>query len=94
MFYNPMWSFLGDDRKPYGTYYYGGSGIDNTYWHIYDQVIIRPALRERFVDNNLKILTETSSRYLLNSKGHPDTEISDHLPIMFEIKEDNYGKQT
>ncbi len=88
MFYNPMWNFLGDFNKPYGTYYYNGGRVKNTYWNIFDQVIIRPSLRNRFIDSSLKILTETKTRYLLDEKGHPDKKISDHLPIVFEIKED------
>lgn len=88
MFYNPMWNFLGDHSKPYGTYYYGGSDVENTYWNIYDQVIIRPNLRQQFVDESLEIVTETVSISLLDSKGHPNKQISDHLPIIFEIKED------
>lgn len=88
MFYNPMWNLLGDSHEPYGTYYYGGSDAVNPFWNIYDQVIIRPALRERFVTDGLKILTETQSRYFLNQNGHPNKSISDHLPIVFEIKED------
>lgn len=90
MFYNPMWNLLGDSKEPYGTYYYSGSKTVNTYWNMYDQVMVRPALRERFIDESLKILTETENTYLTNSKGHPDKNISDHLPIMFEIREDNY----
>lgn len=86
MFYNPMWNFLGDADKPYGTYYYSGSNAINTYWHIYDQVIIRPALKERFIQDSLKIITGTKTKSLLNGKGHPDKQYSDHLPIMFEIK--------
>ena len=89
MFYNPMWRFLGDKRQPYGTYYHNNSNSINTYWNLYDQVIIRPVLRDRFVDDSLKIVTETQLRYLLDSKGHPDKSISDHLPIIFEIKEEN-----
>lgn len=88
MFYNPMWSFLGDYTQPYGTYYYNTSGTQNTYWNIFDQVIYRPALKKRFVKESLKILTETEKRYLLDRKGHPDKKISDHLPIIFEIKEE------
>lgn len=91
MFYNPMWNFLGDYTSPYGTYYCNTSGIQNTYWHIFDQVIIRPALKNRFVKESLKILTETSTRYLLDHNGHPDKGISDHLPIFFEIKEEHHG---
>lgn len=90
MFYNPMWNFFGDHKKPYGTYYYAGGVSNNPFWSIYDQVIISPSLRDRFVDSSLKIITETNIRYLLDQYGHPDKEISDHLPIMFEIMEANY----
>lgn len=94
MFYNPMWRFLGDVEEPYGTYYCNNSGSINTYWNLYDQVIIRPALRKRFVDDSLKIITETQSKYLLDLNGHPDKSISDHLPIIFEIQEEfSYGKE-
>lgn len=88
MFYNPMWRFLGDAQQPYGTYYHNKSNSINTYWNLYDQVIIRPALKERFVDDSLKIITETQSKYLLDTNGHPDETISDHLPIFFEIQEE------
>jgi exonuclease III len=88
MFYNPMWRFLGDEKQPYGTYYHNNGDSINTYWNVYDQVIIRPILRERFIDESLKIITETQSKYLLDMKGHPNIAISDHLPIIFEIREE------
>lgn len=91
MFYNPMWNFLGDFTKPYGTYYRRSSDTVNPYWNVYDQVIIRPALRKRFVDDSLKIITETASISLLDKNNHPDCNISDHLPITFEIKEEDHG---
>lgn len=90
MFYNPMWNFLGDFSEPFGTYYYNSSDDVNTYWNIFDQVIIRPTLRRRFVQKSLKILTGTEKISLLNSKRHPNCEISDHLPIIFEIKENDH----
>ena len=90
MFYNPMWNFLGDFKEPYGTYYHSSAETVNPYWNIYDQVIIRPSMRKRFVDDNLKIITETATISLLDQKKHPDREISDHLPITFEIKEEHY----
>lgn len=86
MFYNPMWNLLGDSQQPYGTYYHGGNDTVNTYWNMYDQVIIRPALKDRFVNDSLKIVKETKTRFLLDHNGHPDKNISDHLPIVFEIK--------
>lgn len=92
MFYNPMWNLLGDYTMPYGTYYCNTGGTQNTYWNIFDQVILRPVLKERFVKESLKILTETATQYLLDRNGHPNKSISDHLPIMFEIKEGvSYG---
>ena len=88
MFYNPMWNFLGDFKEPYGTYYHNSSNAINSYWNVYDQVIIRPILRKQFIDDSLKILTKTTKNSLLDKKKHPNCEISDHLPITFEIKED------
>ncbi|MCD8188988.1 MAG: hypothetical protein LUD78_01980 [Clostridiales bacterium] len=90
MFYNPMWNLLGDFEKPYGTYYYAGNDTVNTFWNLYDQVIIRPSLRPRFVDQSLRILTETEETSLLGKNGHPKRGISNHLPITFEIKENSY----
>ena len=88
MFYNPMWNFLGDFQKPYGTYYCNNGKTKNTYWNMFDQVIFRPSLKKRFLKDSLKILTETETRYLLDGNGHPDKNISDHLPIVFEYMEE------
>ena len=59
-------------------------------WNVYDQVIIRPTLRKQFIDENLKIITKTNTKSLLDHNKHPDRNISDHLPIAFEIKEKNH----
>lgn len=90
MFYNPMWNFLGDFCEPFGTYYRSSSDTVNPYWNVYDQVIIRPILRKQFVDSSLKIITETATISLLDKNRHHDCDISDHLPITFEIKEANH----
>ena len=87
MFYNPMWNLFGDFKSPHGTYYYSGSNTNNTFWNIYDQVIMRPELRERFVDDSLRIIAKTSTESLLDENGHPNDRFSDHLPIIFEIRE-------
>nr|WP_300776923.1 endonuclease/exonuclease/phosphatase [uncultured Acetatifactor sp.] len=94
MFYNPMWNLLGDFKPPYGTYYSNEGGTQNTFWYIFDQVIFKPALRKRFVDESLKIITHTKTKYLLDKNGHPDKNISDHLPIVFEFEEEYcYGSK-
>lgn len=87
MFYNPMWNLLGDFSFPPGTHYYMGNEVDNPFWNIYDQVMIRPCLREFFIDSELKILWKTKNRKLIDENGHPSRTISDHLPIIFEIRE-------
>lgn len=87
MFYNPMWNLLGDFSFPPGTYYYMGNEVNNSFWNIYDQVMIRPCIRDFFVDSELKIICETKNGKLIDENNHPSKNISDHLPIIFEIKE-------
>lgn len=84
-FYNPMWNFFGDFQKPYGTYYSSGSV---PFWNILDQVIIRPVLKQRFIENELRIVDRTTKTAIVNSRGYPNKKVSDHLPIVFEV-EDN-----
>lgn len=88
MLYNPMWNFYGDFTSPPGTYYYSGSTPKNAFWRVFDQVMINPCLRDEFVDESLMIITKVGEISLLDKNGHPNTEYSDHLPIVFEIKEE------
>lgn len=85
-FYNPMWKLWGKQNFPGGTYYYNSSYALNYFWNIFDQVIIRPDLISNFNQNNLKIITEINGVNLLNTNGIPNRDISDHLPLFFEIK--------
>lgn len=89
MFYNPMWNFFGDLNTPHSTCYYDSGGAFNFYKHIFDQVIVSADMVKYFDKDNLKIVTETSSGVLVDGKGIPNRkEYSDHLPIVFGIKED------
>lgn len=90
MFYNPMWNLLGDFDSPPGTYYMSTNETSCPFWNLFDQVIIRPHIRHRFEDNTLRIITNTEMINLLDKNGHPNKKISDHLPIVFEIKEANH----
>lgn len=87
MFYNPMWNFFGDFKSPPGTYYHKEAGVKEPFWHILDQVVISNTLLDRFVNSELKIVTDTTIGCLLNNKNKPNPAISDHLPIVFEIRE-------
>lgn len=86
-FYNPMWSHFGDmNQSPPGTYYYLGSRPKEFFWHMFDQVLIRPSLIEFFQHDSLKILSQASEASFLTVRGLPDKSIfSDHLPILFKL---------
>ncbi|MDU9050880.1 MAG: hypothetical protein Q3M30_18675 [Candidatus Electrothrix sp. Rat3] len=82
-FYNPMWNMFGDDDGNPGTYFYRKSEQDQYFWHILDQVIIRPSLVKFFNTRNLCILKKIGELSLVDSAGRP--KVSDHLPILFEF---------
>jgi exonuclease III len=86
-FYNPMWSLFGDaSRGPAGTYYYNAPEHKNFFWNMFDQVMMRPDLIDRF-DNERLIIADTDGKEtLLSKQGVPNTKLySDHLPIIFNL---------
>jgi endonuclease/exonuclease/phosphatase family metal-dependent hydrolase len=87
MFYNPMWSHLGDATQPAGTYYYDKSNPEvDPLWNIFDQVLLRVGLLDRFQTNDLRILTSDGQASLVTADGRPDAErASDHLPVVFRL---------
>jgi hypothetical protein len=87
-FYNPMWGHFGDAVDgPAGTIYYGSSEHVAYFWHIFDQVLIRPELLSIFKNEELKILSAGTEMSLLTANGLPDNSAaSDHLPILFRLE--------
>ena len=86
-FYNPLWGRFGDASDgPPGTYFYRSSEHVAYFWHMFDQVLIRPELLDRFSADALEIVDQIGGTSLLNRRGIPDvTRFSDHLPLKFEI---------
>lgn len=86
-FYNPMWSLLGDaSRGPPGTYHYRQSEQVAYFWHMFDQVLVRPSLLSAFRNEDLTVLESDGETSLLNRSGAPDPDVgSDHLPILFRL---------
>jgi hypothetical protein len=88
-FYNPMWSRFGDQegRAP-GTYYYRGSDHVCYFWNIFDQVLIRPSLLERWDDTQLEIPATDGVESLLTGRQNTlgGKNKSDHLPLVFRLK--------
>jgi hypothetical protein len=86
-FYNPMWRLLGDDSRGVpGSYYYRNAEPVLYFWHMFDQVMIRPQLLSRFQHNSLAVLSEAEDLRLLTPRGIPNASISDHLPIIFSLE--------
>lgn len=86
-FCNPMWScYKGWEESPPGTYYYNGSDIHEVFWHMIDQMVLRPQALHMFSEKNLRVLTEAGNISLLTAHGHPDkVNASDHLPVLFKL---------
>ena len=87
-FYNPTWSLFGDLNKTVsGTYYYHRSEHVCYEWNIFDQVLLRPAMIDNFVNESLEIVSTDSVNLLVTNKGRPDrSSYSDHLPLFFTLK--------
>jgi endonuclease/exonuclease/phosphatase family metal-dependent hydrolase len=86
-FYNPMWSLLGDEsRGRPGTYFHRHAEHECYFWNMFDQVLVRPALLDRFKFAELAVLEHTGAEPLVKGSGVPDRENgSDHLPILFRL---------
>ena len=85
--YNPMCAHFGDAKSDSaGSYYYDSAQHVNYFWNMFDQVLIRPELAERFDSSQLRIATSAGTRSLVRPDGRPnDAQFSDHLPIIFEL---------
>ncbi len=86
-FYNPMWAHLGSGGgKPPATYYYYKYRPHEVFWHMLDQVVLRPAALPLFPEGELKIIHEVAGSSLLKADGTPDAKLaSDHLPLFFRL---------
>lgn len=80
--YNPMWNLFGDFDGIPGTYYYN----QNHYWNMFDQVILSYSMRKYFNKDTLQIIDRIGENKLIKN-GKVDKNISDHLPIYFELME-------
>ncbi len=86
-FYNPMWGLLGDgSRGAPGTYFYQKAEHQVYFWNTFDQVVVRPALLDRFRMDDLAIIDHNGRESLLTESGRPNVNVgSDHLPIIFRL---------
>ena len=86
VFYNPMWSRMGDDSPgPPGTFYASSEDHHDYRFHTFDQVFVRPALVPRLgavtVPRRLGVVQLVSEMDLPRKAA-----VSDHLPVIVEIE--------
>jgi hypothetical protein len=91
-FYNPIWSRMGREATegPPGTYYWESRRDLNIYWNFIDQVLVGHDLLDHFPDHRFRILTaipgaEGSHSLIRETERHWNIEVSDHLPILFDL---------
>jgi hypothetical protein len=82
-----MWNLLGDATPgPPGTYYYNNSEPKVYFWNMFDQVLIRPQLVDKFNGQTLAIVQSVGDISFLSESGTPNGDLaSDHLPLIFEF---------
>lgn len=94
-FYNPMWQFYGHVpslESGMATHYWQNGLAGELFWHMLDQVVIRPEECERFPEDQIRILTTIGTVELLAPDETLDTSAgSDHLPLVFQwnLEEEN-----
>lgn len=82
-FYNPSWRLLGDAEGPPGTYYWRSNDGYQPYWHLLDQVVVRPAVLN---DYRLDVRIPTG-RGVMTERGLPARErASDHFPLCVRLE--------
>ena len=86
-FYNPMWRKYGQDaamEAGAATHYWQNNQSSELFWHMLDQVVIRPEECDRFPEDQLRIVSTVGTVSLLSTDGSLDTTTgSDHLPVIF-----------
>ena len=82
-FYNPMVHFISEDTKQYGSIYHTG-GSCTVDWYTFDQVIVRNPLVDSI--RNIFYCKSIGDTKLISNKGIPKNNISDHLPLIVELR--------
>lgn len=86
-FYNPMWSHLGDLGGVPASYYHDSSGHLCQYWHLFDQLLIRPSILDWLPPGGESLVDEIDGHQLLDQNGRPNMALaSDHLPLVFTLQ--------
>ena len=82
-YYNPMWNFLGDEKRPMGSFFYNSPGNEAFYWNTFDQFVVSPSLVDEVRKESIHFVNRFEHIVLENRNGKP--KVSDHFPLYFEI---------
>ena len=87
MFFNPMWSHMGDGwRRPAGTYYRRTTDVDCIYFHTLDQVLVRPPLAHLIGPRSIRVLRRAGQQRFASPRDIPrKATVSDHLPVHVDL---------
>ena len=86
-YYNPMLLLLSEKEKNYGSFYSDSIKDKNLRWYLLDQVILNKNADEIINYDSIKIITKVCGIDLLKNNKPDSINYSDHLPLLFEIKE-------
>lgn len=94
LYYNPMWSTLGDfiyktnTLKIPGSYFYDidDDSSDEFHWNSIDGVLIKKSIEPLFLREELEIITTTDNHVFASDNEIFSNKYSDHLPVKFKIK--------
>lgn len=84
--YNPILLSLNEEHLNYGSYRYTKDQC-RLYWYPYDQVVVSRSLADSI--SNVEYLRSIRDKSLMSPRGISPS-VSDHLPLVFVIKELRY----
>lgn len=89
-FYNPIVHYLSEDTEMYGSHHFNHpEKYPTSYWCCYDQVLVRKNLMDSITD--VQYLKNIRNDTLLKTTNTPQTNISDHLPLLVQFEEVKNG---
>lgn len=91
LFFSPLLQIYKDNDRENtgkGTYFFENDPVG---WLCYDQVLMKKQVMKMYKPNSIQLIHELSPTISLVEKHKPKKEYSDHLPIVFEL--DNEEEQ-
>jgi exonuclease III len=83
-YYNPMWTFYGNTKRPFGTFFYYSSDYCVLNWEILDNYLLSSDLVQYY--KRVELIEYIDGKNLLHNDGRINRDdYSDHLPVLLEL---------